>query len=73
MQVLQAPQGRAQQLNAGAAAAGSDWLLFLHADCWLTPRSGASIGSAPVFDANLLQEFSFMLNVQAFGAPVCYD
>jgi len=30
--VLQAPQGRARQMNAGAAAAGGDVLWFLHAD-----------------------------------------
>jgi rSAM/selenodomain-associated transferase 2 len=30
--VLAAPRGRARQLNAGAAAADSDALLFLHAD-----------------------------------------
>jgi rSAM/selenodomain-associated transferase 2 len=31
-QVLSAPRGRASQMNAGAAAAGGDVLLFLHAD-----------------------------------------
>jgi rSAM/selenodomain-associated transferase 2 len=34
---LQAPRGRALQMNAGAAAAGGDILLFLHADT-LLPR-----------------------------------
>jgi rSAM/selenodomain-associated transferase 2 len=29
---LDAPRGRARQMNAGAARAHSDWLLFLHAD-----------------------------------------
>jgi len=29
---LRAPCGRGRQLNAGAAAARSDWLLFIHAD-----------------------------------------
>jgi rSAM/selenodomain-associated transferase 2 len=29
---LEAPRGRARQMNAGAAAAGGNWLLFLHAD-----------------------------------------
>ena len=31
-QVLAAPRGRAEQMNAGAAAASGDVLLFLHAD-----------------------------------------
>jgi rSAM/selenodomain-associated transferase 2 len=30
---LAAPRGRGSQLAAGAAAAGGEWLLFLHADC----------------------------------------
>jgi rSAM/selenodomain-associated transferase 2 len=33
--VLQAPRGRAAQMNAGAARATGDVLLFLHADCEL--------------------------------------
>jgi rSAM/selenodomain-associated transferase 2 len=31
------PRGRGIQLIAGAAAATGEWLLFLHADCRLTP------------------------------------
>ncbi len=34
-QALSSPQGRASQMNAGAAAANGDILLFLHADVWL--------------------------------------
>jgi len=34
-QVLSAPRGRARQMNAGAAAARGDILIFLHADCAL--------------------------------------
>jgi len=34
--VLLAPRGRGAQLNAAAAAAGTAWLLFLHADSRLT-------------------------------------
>jgi rSAM/selenodomain-associated transferase 2 len=33
--VIAAPRGRGIQLAAGAGAAASDWLLFLHADCRL--------------------------------------
>jgi rSAM/selenodomain-associated transferase 2 len=36
---LEAPRGRAAQMNAGAAAAGGEVLLFLHADC--VPEKGA--------------------------------
>ncbi|SHE93695.1 transferase 2, rSAM/selenodomain-associated [Microbulbifer donghaiensis] len=32
LHVLDAQRGRARQMNAGAAAASGDWLLFLHAD-----------------------------------------
>jgi rSAM/selenodomain-associated transferase 2 len=36
-QVMTGPRGRGVQLIAGAAAATGEWLLFLHADCRLTP------------------------------------
>ena len=39
--VVEAPRGRAAQMNAGAAHAGGDMLLFLHADCLLP--AGADI------------------------------
>src|SRR5947208_1722551 len=35
--LIEAPRGRARQMNAGAAQAGGDVLLFLHADCSLEP------------------------------------
>lgn len=35
--VLISERGRAKQLNAGAAAATGDILIFLHADIWLEP------------------------------------
>jgi len=40
--VLEAPQGRARQMNAGAAAARGDVLLFLHADT-LLPEDAAAL------------------------------
>ena len=35
--VIAAPRGRGVQLAAGAGAAEGNWLLFLHADCRLSP------------------------------------
>ncbi len=35
--ILNGPQGRARQMNLGAKAATGDALLFLHADCRLSP------------------------------------
>ena len=42
-QTISAPRGRAQQMNAGAAVARGDLLLFLHADCRLPPSADAII------------------------------
>lgn len=39
LQVLEAPRGRASQMNAGAAAAHADILIFVHADTLLPPTA----------------------------------
>ncbi|HET9653073.1 MAG TPA: TIGR04283 family arsenosugar biosynthesis glycosyltransferase, partial [Usitatibacter sp.] len=44
--VLAAPRGRAAQMNAGAAAASADTLLFLHADTLLPVDAPAIVASA---------------------------
>jgi rSAM/selenodomain-associated transferase 2/rSAM/selenodomain-associated transferase 1 len=44
--VLVAPRGRAQQMNAGAAAAAGDTLLFVHADTTLPEDADAQIAAA---------------------------
>ncbi len=41
--MVDAPRGRARQMNAGAAAATGDILLFVHADTALPPGSGQAI------------------------------
>jgi rSAM/selenodomain-associated transferase 2 len=42
-QVIGAPRGRARQMNAGASAASSEGLLFLHADTRLPPDAEESV------------------------------
>jgi len=44
--VLAAERGRARQMNAGAAAATGDVLLFLHADTWLPAETTLVISAA---------------------------
>lgn len=44
--VVAAPRGRATQMNAGAAAAGGDILVFLHADTTLPPDAVAAVETA---------------------------
>ncbi len=45
-QLLVAARGRATQMNAGAAAATGDVLLFLHADSWLPASPADAIAAA---------------------------
>ena len=44
--VLEGPRGRARQMNAGAALASGDVLLFLHADTRLPPEAAQRIAEA---------------------------
>lgn len=46
MTVIEAPRGRAQQMNAGAALANNEVLLFLHADTLLPAEAGRLVTSA---------------------------
>jgi rSAM/selenodomain-associated transferase 2 len=45
VRVIAAPRGRGIQLAAGARAASADWLLFVHADCRLSPDWEAAVGA----------------------------
>lgn len=44
--VLEGPRGRARQMNAGAACARGEHLLFLHADTRLPPGGAEALGAA---------------------------
>ena len=47
IEVIEAPRGRARQMNAGARVARGEWLLFLHADTLLPPDGLARIAALP--------------------------
>jgi rSAM/selenodomain-associated transferase 2 len=51
VRLLRAPRGRGRQMNAGAAAAAGEWLLFLHADSRLPAGWTEHLRHAPL-DAN---------------------
>jgi len=68
--VIAAARGRGNQLAAGAGAATGDWLLFLHADCRLSPDWGAAVAAflmAPE-PAGRAGYFDFALNDAAPAA-----
>jgi rSAM/selenodomain-associated transferase 2 len=46
VKVIASPRGRARQMNAGAAAAAGDVLLFLHADTRLPPSAIGDVTAA---------------------------
>ncbi len=65
--VLQAPRGRARQMNAGAAVARHTMLLFLHADTTLPAAAEEAVAAAPAwgrFDVRI-ESHSPMLMVVA--------
>lgn len=78
-QVIEAPCGRSTQMNAGAARAGGDVLLFLHADSQLPPdadrlirdglaRSGRRWGRFDVEivgSSPLLRLIAFLMNARS--------
>jgi len=47
VRLLETHRGRAQQMNAGAAAATGEWLLFLHADTLLPADALSRISNLP--------------------------
>jgi rSAM/selenodomain-associated transferase 2 len=65
---IDAPRGRARQMNAGAAAASGDWLLFLHADTRLPHRWGRAIEKAASAKVPAIGCFRFALDSTAWAA-----
>lgn len=75
--VLRAPRGRARQMNAGAAVAAGDALVFLHADTRLPPEADRHVAEALAarlwgrFDvaiegrAPLLRVVAFLMNLRS--------
>ncbi len=47
LRLLEGERGRARQMNAGAASATGNWLLFLHADTLLPDRATSAIEGLP--------------------------
>jgi rSAM/selenodomain-associated transferase 2 len=70
--VLAGPAGRGRQLNAGAAQAGGEWLLFLHADSRL-PEPSALADALAVLRADssstLAGHFALRFDLPASAAP----
>jgi rSAM/selenodomain-associated transferase 2 len=59
--VIRAPRGRGQQLAAGAAAATTPWLLFLHADTRPAPGWWSAVEAATA-DPDRAHYFRFALD-----------
>lgn len=70
--IISSPKGRGPQLNAGAAAAQTDWLLFLHADTRLGQgwRASADAWRAVPGAQRQAAVFRFTLDDAAWQARV---
>ncbi len=60
--VIAAPRGRAAQMNAGAAAASGDVLMFLHADSFLPDDAFRAIESALASPGVIVGAFRLCFN-----------
>lgn len=82
--VIEAPRGRAAQMNAGAAAAKGDVLLFLHADTRLPDNADVLIADGltrsrrawgrfdvQFDDGGWLRLAAFMMNWRSWASGIC--
>jgi len=78
VRLVDAPRGKGPQQNAGAAAAGGDVLLFLHADCELPAGSAKGLDGALAdpkaaggcFDVRFAERRPWSLRALALGMNV---
>ena len=70
LQWVDAPRGRARQMNAGAALAHGDWLLFLHADTRLPLGWRSAVVRADADARMNLGCFRFALDSSSLAARV---
>lgn len=68
--VVRAPRGRARQMNAGAAAANGDILLFLHADTRPPERFARRVRDALASPGVLGGAFSFAVDADCPASPL---
>ena len=68
--VLISPRGRGTQMNAGAAAAQGDVLLFLHADTRLPPDAGRLVRAALANPQSLGGNFRLQFDAPGFPAQL---
>ncbi|MCK4910087.1 MAG: TIGR04283 family arsenosugar biosynthesis glycosyltransferase [Thermodesulfovibrionales bacterium] len=68
--VLDSPRGRAVQMNAGAAAASGDILLFVHADCILPPGAYDAVCAALADDTVAAGAFDLRIGHEGAWARI---
>ena len=64
--LIRAPRGRAMQMNAGAAAANGDVILFLHADSRWPENAAAAIAAGMQLSARRWGRFDIQLSGDRF-------
>ena len=67
---IESDRGRARQMNAGAAVATGDWLIFLHADTSLPPDWRHVVAAAAADPSVSIGCFRFELDSRSFFARV---